>query len=162
MTSTKEMSAHARKVAGAQSRTMKKLPCRACSGMLELNKVVALFCFLNSSYHWFPEAFVYLSGVLSPLHPSICSCACELSAAKRRQAGQSSPILCGQQSVDPTCTQRCHKKLKGNAHRLMSIFDSYATLYCPNICGLTCSRMATHTEKPWKFSPTNKLSAYGI
>ena len=86
------------------------IPCRACSGKLVPSKVGASFCFLNSPYQRFAEAFAYLSGVLSPFNSSICSRTCELSATERRQGRQSSPIPYGQQSASPTCTQRRHKK----------------------------------------------------
>ena len=84
---------------------MKRIPCRVCCGMLEPSKVAALFYFLSSSYHRFAKAFVYLSGILSPFHSSICSCTCELSATESRQAGQSSPIPYAQRSAGPTSTQ---------------------------------------------------------
>ena len=54
-----------------KSRTMKRKLCRACSGKLETSKVAASFCFLNSLCNWIAEAFMYLSGVLSPFHSSI-------------------------------------------------------------------------------------------
>ena len=52
----------------------------------------------------------------------------------------------------PETSQR---RLKGNTRRrLMSIFNSYATIYCPNIRGLNYLRVATKKRKslvPRKF-----------
>ena len=44
---------------------MKRIPRRAYGSKIEPNKVVALFCFHYSPYHWFAEAFADLLGVLS-------------------------------------------------------------------------------------------------
>ncbi len=135
--------------AGARSRTMKRIPCRACSSKLEPSKVVASFCFLNSPYQRFAEAFADLSGILSPFHSSICSCTTgKLSATERRQTGQwrhtgsKAPVLLVPRDVT--------KRLKGNTRRLTSIFNSYATLYCYYIRGLDYLRMATRTTKTAK------------
>ena len=72
-------------LAGARSRTMKRILCRACSGKLEPSKVGASFCFLNSLYQQFTEAFTYLSGVLTLFHSSICSGTCEQSVTECRK-----------------------------------------------------------------------------
>ena len=49
----------------SRSRTMKRIPRRAYGGKIDPNKLVASFCFLNSPYCRFAEAFVDLLGVLS-------------------------------------------------------------------------------------------------
>ena len=135
-------------VAGVQSRTMNRVPCRPSISRLEPDKVMTLFCFLNSSYQRFAEAFVYLSGVLSPFHPSIYLCTWELSFTECHQAGQSSPISYAQHSTGPTCTQWHHKK----PERQHSLFDVHFQQLHNTLLPIY-SQIATQTAKLQKFSP---------